>query len=134
LGQLSIVTLGLNNILLNTAKNSLAVVRRRGAPKRRVKTIPLNNTCRALKFRLQSAKRLFKKYPQNPCIRGTYFKAAKRFKREVRRRKRQIKGQLIQNVESAQGQRGNQKEFWKGVSTLMGRTKSDDTEVIPHKE
>jgi hypothetical protein len=127
----------LSDILFTTAKKSLKFITatsRRQTHKIRKRKIPLSDTCRSLKLDLKSARKMFHKYPQDPHVRGKYFHIAKRFKREVRKRKREIKGQLIQNVEQAQNGPQGQKQFWSGVNDLIGRNKVDNTDQVPDSE
>ncbi len=80
----------LNDIMLNAAKRSIKVItgtrtRKKRVQKRRKRNnISLDERCRSSKSKLQSLKRLIKKYPTDPHIRGQYFKTAKEFRRNVR--------------------------------------------------
>ena len=127
----------LNNIMMTAAKKSLKIIKhshRRRPRKRANHIIKLNDTCKNLKRKLLSTKRLFLKYPQEPNVRGGYFSAAKYFKREVRRQKRKIKGELIRNVEKAHNQSHTHHQFWTGVNSRIDRDKVDDTNNVSSEE
>ena len=69
----------LNNIMMTAAKKSPKIIKhshRRRPRKRANHIIKLNDTCKNLKRKLLSTKRLFLKYPQEPNVRGSYFSAA----------------------------------------------------------
>jgi hypothetical protein len=119
------------NILKTAAENSLKMKSNRQITKRKNNNNWHNNSLKQIRNKLTSKGNLLITYPNDPIIRGSYFKCLKYYRKECKKAQRQFRHDIILQLESLH--EINPKGYWDLLKKLKNET-TDNVSKISAEE
>jgi hypothetical protein len=120
----------LNNIIHNAASQSLRAKKHKSSQVN--KTQPwYHPTLKFLRQRVNAQGKLLKQFPNDPHIRGSYYKTLKNYRRSVKYHKKQFKQDMINKLDDLCS--NSPRDYWKLLAKLKNENLDNDptTQIKP---